>query len=268
MQVNSVRQNQPRSINFTSVMPVKVLVEGRPVVDKKNIGMVINQLSKIVTSSHKNDPRLKKIVYEFTGAVKDFVCSGFKYRGEVIRHHIDDFGGVFIITGEEASNIELKAKLIGPAKSKGLNTLGTTKTFEVKALIQQYFNFLGKIISDPTSRLYRPERDASGKMIKRIPLELIIQASPKGKYRTTNFRLNVDNISFREIPEMPANTAVKQAVPANVTAPKTVTPEKPTAPIPVKEPITTPTPPPALGKSKKGAKKKPDNKDQFNLKFD
>ncbi len=197
MQVNPVQRNNP---NFTSVIPVKVFIDGAPAVDRPNIQKAIKALSNILVHGSNGKEQSKNIIKIFINAVKDFkFLPRVEEPGRCLRNYISKKDvDAYLFTGSEAWNIDAIARKIGPAKSKGLNAYGTTKTFEAKARGNSYVNKMLEYIKNPKLRLREVKETGNGTMIGE-PLRLNIFMTSRGEYEKSNFELNLENIGFENI---------------------------------------------------------------------
>ncbi|HNW25787.1 MAG TPA: hypothetical protein PKI94_03255 [Candidatus Gastranaerophilaceae bacterium] len=197
MQVNSVQRNNP---NFTSVIPVKVYIDGLPSVDRKNIQKAIKALSNILVHGSKGKEQSKNIIKIFINAVKDFkFLPGVEEPGRCLRNYIfKKEVDAYLFTGSEAWNIDALARKIGPAKSKGLDAYGTSKTFEASARGNSYFDKILEYIKNPKLRLKEVKETGNGPMIG-DPMRLNVFMTSSGEYGKSNFKLNLENIGFENI---------------------------------------------------------------------
>lgn len=197
MQVNSVQRNNP---NFTSVIPVKVYINGLPSIDRKNIQTAVRSVSKILIHGPKNDEQSKNIIKIFMNFVKDFkYLPKVEEPGRCLRNYIfNKEAEAYLFTGAEAWNLDALARKIGPAKAKGLDAYGTTKTFEASARGNSYFDKILQFIKAPKLRL-KEIKEASNGAVAEHPLRLNIFMTSRGEYGKSNFKLNLENINFERI---------------------------------------------------------------------
>lgn len=213
MQVNSVRQNQAQKVNFTSVIPTKVFIDGLPSADPENLKRAVVATTKILTKPYKGNEKFKQIILNFSRVVRDFKYNSEGAKsGEVLRNNINEYGGVFLFSGAQAQKLHKPAKLIGPEKTSGLISHGTVKTFEVHALGTQYGKSINSFINDFKLRLTETifGRGVSGKVTKGDPLEMHIHAKSIGTFGKRGFKLDIDRISFEKVNKTPQSNSSAQ----------------------------------------------------------
>ena len=201
--------NRPKSrakSSFTSIIPFKVFIDGKPSTDAKNIGRAIRGLAKILTTPNGGDEKLLAIKKKFVS--KDhYFCfpGGVIPNGKVIRNHV--FEGIsYIFTGFHSRKLDELGRKIGPEKRKGLENLGTTDTHEVDVAVKEYFAKVKEFIHSHKGRI-KSGVNAKGKYVG-DEIGLHIQTKSSGKPGKRSFKINVDDIAFRKIinPLAPTNS--------------------------------------------------------------
>jgi len=193
MKINSVQNN---NVNFTSIIPFKVMIDGKRCFEPKTMHTACNKLRHILVENPQQDRKKAQIINTFWYNDKDF-CVG-KVRngtykqapGEFIKYHYsyDKFGGgPYIITGPQAAKLHEKGKNIGISKSESLEKLNTTDTFEVLESRQIYKNVINNMLRKRNNKL----QDEHGN-----PLELVIHMISNGKYGKSTCKFGIDDIEF------------------------------------------------------------------------
>ncbi len=192
MQIN--RTNNSISPNFKSKIPVRLLIDGKPSVDQKNVKMAMRQLTDMLFK-YKGDQETVRLSRQmFIHYDKDFHMPN---PGEdvwtIIRKKFID-GVSYIFTGKHAKELDNIARKIGSAKHKGLENYGTTKTFEAGAHTKAYFGKMQDFINNNKKDVLK---DANGE-----DLILTISTKSSGKYGKRSFKLLIDYIDFDPIKDI------------------------------------------------------------------
>lgn len=189
--------NNNNKVSFTSVIPFKVFIDGKPSVDSKNIGKAVRGLATILTHSAA-DEKLKIIKRIFMTMDVDFRApDGVLPNGEVIRNHVFD-GVSYLFTGFHSRKLDELGRKIGPEKRKGLENLGTTDTHETNVAVKDYFKKIVEFITSPEGRL-RAFVNPTTRAYEGDELGLHIMTKSNGRYGKRDFKLEIENIAFRKI---------------------------------------------------------------------
>ena len=232
---NYSNKNLAQKQSFTSIMPVKVFIDGSPSVDSLNVKRAIRALSEILFQPAKDNQAAKKIKQVFSLHDRDFRhIDGSGDKSEVLRNR--PFNGLsYIFTGKQAEQLDGIGRKIGPAKGRGLDDFGTTKTFEAKALAKEYFEQIEKFISSNSKAKIREKINPETGAYEGNELGLCILTKSQGKPGKKGFKLTVDDIVFRKIQkDVPkvATTTVSKPVSAKPT---------PVKPVPAESVLSQPT---------------------------
>lgn len=195
MKINNSVNN---SVNFTSVVPVKVFIDGRPSANPVNIRRAVRGLEHILTNPANGEQSLIAIKKDFVSHDRDFNYFGEKMASGMLIRNIVDKGVAYLFTGEHAKILNELGKKIGPEKSRGLEYLGTTKTFESNVLAKKYFERIQTFLSYPKIRI-RESISLQTRMYIGDEVELHINAKSVKDLGKKGFGLNLENISFKKL---------------------------------------------------------------------
>lgn len=184
--------------SFTSILPVKVFIDGCPSTDAKNIKKVVRELSEILFHP-KNDAKALEIRRVFAERDRDFNhirCSDEK--SNVLRNRTID-GLSFLFTGTQAHKLDELGREIGPAKAKSLRVFHTTKTYEVRVKVKGYFDKIKAFIQSNASAHVHERINLKTKAYEGQELGLHVHAKSVGTPGKKGFKITIENIFFRKI---------------------------------------------------------------------
>lgn len=194
-QNNNTRKNP----NFKSIIPVKVFIDGYPSVDHKNLSRAVRALSEILFQPAQNNEMAKTIKQMFVKYDRDFRhVDGSGDKSQVIRNKTYN-GVAYLFTGPHAEQLDEIGRQIGPAKSRGLDNFGTTKTFEAKARAREYFEKIEQFINSNSKSKIRESINSETASYQGQELGLCIFTKSQGKPNKKGFKLVIDGIKFRRI---------------------------------------------------------------------
>lgn len=199
-----VENKNSSRVNFTSVVPVRVIIDGQTSLRTNNVRRAIREFQSILTNPASKNDKFIKIKKEFSFKVKDLNYYGEKVQiGEVVRNIVDPKKGLgYIFTGIHAENLNILGKAIGPEKHKALEILGTPKSFESSAAVRAYFEKANEFISHAKSRV-------SGKINPKTmsyegdELVLNIYAKSVGKPGINGYKFEIDHVEFKKAEHLP-----------------------------------------------------------------
>lgn len=194
MQISAVDKTK-----FTSVVPMRVYINGKPSADAANIRRATRLLTKVLKGPSGDNEHARHIVKTYAKYDKDYDyrsgCLGYNSpTGSLFRNYIDRTQAYFL-TGKQAMEIEALGRKIGPAKSDGLYRLGSTKTFESKSRINDYYDRIKYFIQNPVLRI-RENISPTTNAYEGKPLTLNIYTVSDGNYGKKGFQLLLDDIDF------------------------------------------------------------------------
>lgn len=229
MQINPTNSHQ-NNVNFKSVMPVKVFIDGNPTTDSKAISEAVNALMKILKKTETDDA--KKLTIQFNSQVDDLCTFTETERnfGHTLRY-VDDVDGTkgdYLITGLQAEDIQKAALEIGQAKKLSIQKWGTDrngkaiKTEQVLKALRTYFAKIRGYIDDHAYRLKSREKGKPLSLILSCRRELVLNKKPKrnGKPRDINATeevMMVKNLYFEPISQTQPAMAARANKPKQLT---------------------------------------------------
>ncbi len=177
--------------SFTSVIPVRVFIDGLETTDAQLVKKSCRQLSNLLASPSKNDIQ-KEIMTTFAHYDKSYVPkfqTGYTCKPSEIFRCVTDFPQNFFITGSQAKELHVLGKSIGVAINSA-NQRGITTSFDTMVAKRNYGHKLKEILSKTANRL---SEISDG--IKR-PLTLNLNMKSNEKYGLTTFKMQPDSINF------------------------------------------------------------------------
>lgn len=126
--------------SFKSKILTRILVNGFPSVDEKNVQMAMRATSDAIFHSKGDKETVDLTRQAFMHYDKDFrFPSENEDIGEVFRKKFVD-GISYIFTGKQAGELDKTARKIGPIKSRSLQEHKTTRTYEALEAAHNYFD--------------------------------------------------------------------------------------------------------------------------------
>jgi hypothetical protein len=195
--ISAIQNNNP---SFTSVIPVRVYIDGLETFDKKLIQSSCRKLSSalvgtkpkridIMRTLAQKDPHYKLgLDGNFVpparpwSRVKAIPSDFFKY--------ITNKGKTFLFTGEQAIKLGTAGKAIGE-ETAACKTRGVENSFDLMVAKKNYGNIVQDCLNSPKLRIY-------DKLVpkKSDPLTLNINMRSNKKYARKDFQIELDNITF------------------------------------------------------------------------
>lgn len=205
------------NINFTSVIPVKVIgriqtqngEKIRQATMDENISSAICVLKRFLERRQelKRSNRIK--LSEFFKNDLDYIMPKKRVKqGTLIRHYSQN-GDAYLFTGKDAKEVNDVAKQFGPAKHSGLEKLDTVHTFDVALLGELYHDTMTTLINKPSRRL----KIALNEGQKKQPVELHIYtncSTYKTKSGKLKYKFEIEKLSFEKVGTTPILTKTSQ----------------------------------------------------------
>ena len=198
MKTNNINNNYNKQ-NFTSVMPMKIFIDGKISGSEDNIHRATIKLTEILKGPAKNDEKKLSIIRKFAQHDRDYSYEsgylGFSgEKGKLFRNIIDKTCAYFF-TGPQAETMNKIGRKIGPAKGNGKARFENTNTFEAKALAHQYFEQARNFIANQKIKI-REFLDPKTRQYSGNELTLNIYTKSSGVYGKKGFKLDVEDIEF------------------------------------------------------------------------
>jgi hypothetical protein len=180
----SAYNNSP---SFTSVIPVRVFIDGMETFDDKLIKSSCRNLSSIVaktTKSEKEQAITRKFVQYDPNYKSSTINRGKPNPSDFIRCIIDK-GRTFLCTGLQAAKIKEYGKAVGTER-QACKIRGVNDSFDLMVAKKNYARIISEFVQASKLRL----KDG----LK--PLNLNLNMKSNGKYGLSSFKINLDDISF------------------------------------------------------------------------
>lgn len=208
MQVSST--NSP---SFTSVIPTRVIIDGKEAVTKEFMQAGCKKLIEILAGPIKNNEKAQNIArqvavidrdYDYSRAVNGYTCHVYEY-GKHVKKTASNFfrymninGRDFLITGPQAERLSKTGQQLGRAKAmakaKGLKE--NVETIEIYQAKRTYSELINKLANNKALRV-REGYDSSSKINKGNETVLNIYLSSNRKYGKSTFKMDVDKVEFK-----------------------------------------------------------------------
>ena len=205
--------NFNNNLNFTSILPYKVFIDGSECVSKQNIQHGMRELRKVITKIPENQAE-RNIINTFWRSMQEeffpILVKNGTYKQAPGTHFpmmLESNGARFdsyIAIDNEAEILKQYGKKIGLQKRISNATLKNTDSeventvqkeapkkiysFEVKDAQKGFYWKFNQLINTQTNRT----KDADGN-----PIMLIINMMHNGKYGRTTFKSWIENIEFK-----------------------------------------------------------------------
>lgn len=194
--------NKISGVNFTSVVPLKVFINGELQADSQMVKKAVVATSKILANPACGNQKFIGVKHEFMRYDRDFASrEGKPKSGTIIRNFVQN-GISYLFTGIHAEQIDKIGRMIGPAKATAKKAYGSTKNQTVSALGRMYYDKIREFISFPKARV-REFIDPKTRMYAGDEMELRIYAASEGEIGNKNFKINVDKVEFKKAGEEP-----------------------------------------------------------------
>ena len=209
MKVNSISNVNPQqnktklqaAPSFTSVLPVKVSIDGHPSADVKNIRRVLKQLSNILFAPKNDREKLMRRVFAEHDRSFSLIESSDD-KGNVLRNYVPKNSDIsYLFTGAQAQALDELGRKIGPARAKGLRICKNPKTFEAQSRAHQYFDKIMQLIYSNGTAHMSETITPKTRVYQGRNLGLQIEAKSQGKFDKKGFKVIIDRIIFRKIGE-------------------------------------------------------------------
>lgn len=181
--------------NFTGVVPFKVVIDGKPSTDPKNIQKAGRMLIKLLAGPTEKSDTDKFIALKFAKADKDYnyntgvkgyIRTKFQVASDFFRC-IKDGHNWYIITGKQAEKLKELGKNLGLARQME-NDLNVKNSFELHAAKRNYGNFIHNCIHNQHARAKLDNK----------PVTLEIKTTSSGTYGKKSFKLKIDEINWKQ----------------------------------------------------------------------
>lgn len=203
--LNNKFNNNP---SFTSVVPVRVFIDGMETFNQKNIKSACRQLSTILAGPAKNDIKQLSIIREYAKFDPDYILQ-YGYKGYPKLNNkkniqpsdyfrcIADNTRSYLFTGEQAKKLREFGKAIGE-EQQACKARKISNSFDLQVAKKNYGFTISNFIKSTKLRLKESFNSITKQKFGK-PVELNINMSSNGKYAQTNFKMKIDNINFTVI---------------------------------------------------------------------
>ncbi len=198
-----------KNTSFTSVVPLRVYIDGMETFNQKNIKSACRQLSTTLAGPVGNDIKKINIIKEFAKFDPDYVIQyGFqgypKLKGQkknmqpsdYFRCIADDMKS-YLFTGEQAKKLREVGKSVGQ-EQQICKARRIQNSFDLQVAKRNYGFTIANYIRSTKLRL-RETFDSITKQKVGKPVELNIHMTSNGKYAQSNFKMYIDKITFSPI---------------------------------------------------------------------
>lgn len=204
--ISAIQYNNIPQTTFTSVMPVKVHLDGIETFDVNIIKPACRQLGNILIGPAKDTKNINIIKY-FAHFDRDYNAhygiSGFAkvfnkkktIPSEHFRYVHDRFGD-FFITGPQAKTLNKLGKIIG-LRQQECNIRKIPDSQELKIAKENYWDAINNFITNSNIKATEYYSEKDGRRLGN-PVTLIINMISNKKYGKSNFKMELENICFEK----------------------------------------------------------------------
>ena len=174
---------------FTSVVPVRVFIDGMETFDSSLIKSSCRQLGNVLTKEAKTD-KSKTIMEQFAKYDPDFNPKmQFPSKPSDFIRVVFDRGRAFLTTGPQTEAIQKYGKLVGDEKRvcKERNVLNS---YDLMVAKKNY----GRVIADILNYAQFRMAESSEQLHKLVTLNVNMKSN--GKHGLSTFKTQLDNIDF------------------------------------------------------------------------
>lgn len=185
--------------SFTSVIPVKVFIDGLETFDEKLIKSSCRQLSNILAGPSPKEPQLSIVRnfglydshYSIEKGIKGYPKEPHhkNIRPSEFFRTVIDRGRTFLITGPQAEQLHTLGKAIGNEK-QACNERRVVDSFDLMVAKRNYGRTISKIINNSKLRLAEIVENS------RKMLTLNINMKSNEKYGLSTFKIKLEDINF------------------------------------------------------------------------
>ena len=203
--ISSVNNNNP---SFTSVIPVKVVLDGIEVYSPKYTRPATQKLTKILTGPVKDDEKMLEIVRKFAQHDPDYDYTlgmyGAQKWGNSKKHQPSDFfrcivdvTGTYLFTGLQANKLKEIGKILGKAQ-RSCKEQKVLTNFELQCAKRSYsykiWDFLHAAKVRLTEGFDKGTKQRCGDQVA-----LCLHMSSNKKYGQVGFKMELDDVSFPKV---------------------------------------------------------------------
>lgn len=201
----SALNNRSNNPSFTSVVPVRVFIDGLETFNQKNIKTACHQLTSVLVGPAKNNEKNLAIIREFAKHDPDYnINYGFygypkKFNKKSIQPSeyfrcIADNNNCFIFTGPQAEKLKELGKALG-AEKIACKTRNIKNSFDLQAAKRSYRFMIGNYIKSTKLKIKETFDEKTRQKLGK-PVEMIINMTSNGKAGLKTFKMKLADISF------------------------------------------------------------------------
>lgn len=204
MQIN---RSQNYHINFTSVIPVRVFIDGMETFGEKNIKAAARQLITTIKGPVKYDEKSVIIAgklaqkdpdFNFSRALNGYISSGKNGKSnpsDFFRLVRDKNNSYYLLTGKQGEHLASLGKTVGKERASAKDH-HQASTFDLYVAKRNYERFIRNCINNLKLRItefYNP--DTGQKTGKPVIMDIFMESNKK--YGQTNFKMELSDIKFQ-----------------------------------------------------------------------
>lgn len=201
----SAVSNTNSNLSFTSVVPVRVFVDGMETFNPKMIKSAARHLTSTLFGPASTNPHQSAIVKEYAKFDPDYVLQnglfghprikqGQKAQPSDYFRIIADNNASYLFSGEQAKKLKELGKAVG-AEQFVCKTRGINSSYDLQVAKRNYGFCISNFIRSTKLRL-RENFDCKTKIKSGDLVELNLHFNSNKKYGQNNFKMFLENISF------------------------------------------------------------------------
>lgn len=194
--------------SFTSVMPVRVRIDGKESYSEMFIRPACRKLSAILLGPTNNNEKANNIVKTFAKQDPDYKfnygLSGHPRKNPLKKSKPSDYFRYicrnlehYFITGVQAEKLKEYGKKVGNEKYAG-KVLNVDNSFDIECARGNYWGSMKNYLKNKALRLTEKFNPVTGEK-SGSPVSLVIDMKSNGKYGLSTFKMEIDKISFENI---------------------------------------------------------------------
>jgi len=210
--ISAINNNKEYHQSFTSVVPVRVRIDGLETFDEKVMRSACRQLSNILAGPTKETEAKKiatirtfsnfdpdyNLLYGISGYPKKFNEKNIQPSNYFRYIYDDEKKRHFFMTGPQAERLEELGHNIGTErKTCRERNIPNTRSFDLRVAYGNYWSAIKHFLKMKNLRLTESYNSITNEKAGK-PVTLVIDMTSNKKYGLSTFKMKLDNITFEK----------------------------------------------------------------------